>query len=152
MVSCGAKVSRVGREPTALALRSLAALVALLLVGSSLGQVAHFLAVQHAVCIEHGELVELHPSDGHGAAEARSHDGHESEDEGSGAPRPGEHDHCQLLAKQEREQAVAPRPAIGIATAQLELQPAPARAQDGALAQPLFSLAPKTSPPVRAAG
>jgi hypothetical protein len=121
-------------------------LVALLLVGSSLGQIAHFLLVPHAICTEHGELLEV--------SEQAAHDGAtRAEDvEGSRAASPemaAEHEHCQLLARAPRELALPRSPSLG-------LLPAPS-SQRAALIRPLATHAPasqrlldapKTSPPV----
>ena len=134
------------RPANALAMRALAALVALLLSASSLAQVAHFWLIPHAICAEHGELVELQAGEqAHAEPQGAAHDARASTpDEGAD---PG-HDHCQLLARNQREHAL---PVAG----QLELPPAtsaPAQyrfvpSRDVAPGRALLSLAPKTSPP-----
>src|SRR5690349_15523621 len=65
MVRSHEQRERRGREATSSALRWLAACLAFLLVASSLGQIGHFLLVSHAICAEHGELLELSGSDPH---------------------------------------------------------------------------------------
>lgn len=127
--------------------RVLAALAALLLVGSSLGQAAHLAVVQHAICAEHGDL--LHAADAHTASTADA----EHDDEGGSTPEQGgDHDHCQLLARNQGEQAL---PGVSAVSALLPVAPpalielatvVPARP-----AQAPLSLAPKTSPPRHAA-
>jgi hypothetical protein len=126
----------------------LAALAALLLVGSSLGQAAHLAVVEHAICAEHGDL--LHAADSHAAtAGPADHD-----DEGGSTPEQGgDHEHCQLLARNQGEQALPVASADGAllpfaVPALVELAPSVARARP---AQAPLSLAPKTSPPRRAA-
>ncbi len=143
------------RQATPWLLRSLAALVALVLTASSLGQIAHFLLVPHAICAEHGELLELHDDDAVAAAPA-----HEARKPGDARPTQvsnpdaiESHDHCQLLARSQRELALpvvpscepAPAPSLRVAANQ-----AVAVAALGQQAP--LSLAPKTSPPVTALG
>lgn len=123
---------------------AVAALLALLLLfGSSLGQIAHFFAIQHAICAEHGEVVELHDEHGHGG------------DETPGQPQDteDEHDHCQELARAQRELAMLAAPALGIApAAPLSVVSLSETRRAGATRQPLLALAPKTSPPRHAVG
>lgn len=127
--------------------RVLAALAALLLMGTSVGQAAHLAVVQHAICAEHGDL--HHAAEAHADTNAHA----EHDDEGGSAPEQGgEHDHCQLLGRHQGEQAlpVAPsnseivsvaRPAFVELATSFEARPA----------QAPLSLAPKTSPPRHAA-
>lgn len=138
------------RAATRLVLRLWAGLLALLLCGSSLSETAHFLLVQHAVCAEHGELIELH--DRSAAAEALHDAAPEHGTQASAPDLEGEHEHCQLLGRRQQELtlpevagvAVVPRaPESGRA---LLDAPTAARAPVSAL-----SLAPKTSPPSLAA-
>jgi hypothetical protein len=147
------------RKATPPLLRALALLVALLLVGSSLGQIAHFLLVPHTLC-EHGELVEVHgaaadaEADSHAKAHgtAKSQPGHhDSQPSGTGSAEA--HDHCQQLARAQRDLALP----VAEASAPVALPGAPLRTSffdDSQRFAPLaaLSLAPKTSPPVAAFG
>ena len=141
-----------GRKPTALGLRVLAALVALLLLGSSLGQLTHFLVVQHAICAEHGELLEVHGGAEHADAVASDPD---SGGDHAPAPAPdaeNDHDHCQLLARQHRELGLPVAPPVAIAPAVATQLPSWfAVSQSPTMAQAPLALAPKTSPPGHAA-
>lgn len=137
-----------GRKATPASLRLLAALVAILLSASALGQAAHFLLVPHAICAEHGELLELdepraHVDVGHErAAEAEQHP-HASPSEGT-----LEHEHCQVLARGQREQALPNAPTAELLPAVMTRSAAIA-VQRAAPSAPLdaLDLAPKTSPP-----
>jgi hypothetical protein len=130
-----------------LAVRVLAALAALLLVGSSLGQAAHLAVVQHAICAEHGDL--LHAADGHAAPTAHA----EHDDENGSMPEEGgDHEHCQVLARNQAEQALPAVPAVSgllpvAGPALLEL----ATVVEARPARVPLSVAPKTSPPRYAA-
>jgi hypothetical protein len=136
-------------------LRSLAALVALVLTASSLGQIAHFLLVPHAICAEHGELVELH---GAAVAAADHHEASQPSDarraQVSAPDAVESHDHCQLMARGQRELA------LPLASSWEPTPPAPSpriaacdSSAVAALGQPApLSAAPKTSPPVAALG
>jgi hypothetical protein len=138
-----------GRSATRLGLRALALFAVLLLGGSSLGQVAHFILVPHAICAEHGELLELHDAAAHGD---KAHD-----DEAAASPAPAsvsltqsaaaEHDHCQVLARSERELSL-PASAFQIAEAPSMSEPSsPLGSQAALSARSPLILAPKTSPP-----
>jgi hypothetical protein len=148
------------RKPARALLRGLAALVAALLLASSFGQIAHFALVRHAICREHGELLELH-----GAAEAQlgakaeaqlgakaekaaaRNDGQQRA-EAPASDSGSEHDHCQMVARNQREQGLVPAPALALARAAAAgLVPASTAAVE--LVRPLapLQLAPKTSPP-----
>jgi hypothetical protein len=125
----------------------LAALAALLLIGTSLGQAAHLAVVEHAICAVHGDL--LHEAEAHADTNAHA----EHDDEGGSAPEQGgDHDHCQLLARSQIEQALPVAPAdseiasvarLALVELATSLEAPPARAP--------LSLAPKTSPPRHAA-
>ncbi len=132
------------RQAISARLRALAAFVALLLGTSSLGQVAHFVLVPHAVCLEHGELVELH-----GAAEAHADAAGAANQERVTAPHGGdEHDHCELIARAEREQLLGPAPSLDVAAAARSVERCGvAREQLERPALGVLMLAPKTSPP-----
>lgn len=128
----------------------MATLVAVLVGLSSLGQFAHFLLVPHAICVEHGELLELDEQESHAATHASSepdHAAHASSELG------GEHEHCQLLARGQREQAEPTPPPVVVlpASAVVSALPLPPR---GAVFEAIsaLSLAPKTSPPIALAG
>jgi len=147
MASAQAPLTHRGRSATRAVLRALASLVALLLTLSSLGQVAHFALVPHAICAEHGELVELSERASHVAA---SHAEPASNDRTrAAAPEQlSEHDHCQVLARGQREQALPASPAPRVlppTAAGVKLAAAPQTA--GFQRVSALSLAPKTSPP-----
>lgn len=137
------------RFATRAALRALATFVAALVGLSSLGQFAHFLLVPHAICAEHGELLELsggHPVEGHAV--------HTDESSPSSPgvtvldTPSGQHDHCEVLARGQREQA-EPTPATVSVLPAVQARPAGELATTSRVleaAAPL-SLAPKTSPP-----
>jgi hypothetical protein len=135
-----------GRAATRLVLRLWAGLLALVLCGGSLGEAAHFLLVQHAICAEHGELIEVH--EGSHASEP-SHDTTLEHGTRASAPEEaGEHEHCQLLGLRQQELTL---PEVAVATA----IPQPSASHAGLLDAPTtalvslsaLSLAPKTSPP-----
>jgi hypothetical protein len=137
-----------GRYATSLLQRLLAALVALLLSASALGQAAHFLLVPHTICAEHGELLEVD--------ERASHVDREREQTASDAPEPrasqpeisAEHDHCQVLARGQREQAPVRASLSVLLPAPLAPEAPASFARPAPSAQELtLSLAPKTSPP-----
>jgi hypothetical protein len=134
------------RKATTLALRALAAVVASLLSLSSLGEIAHFLLVPHAICADHGELIEVSEGSQHAAAHADTVSSDPevapASDEGSG------HDHCELLASHQRQlalPAVAPVAVVPIATGMLI---ALVGGEASRRPLPALALAPKTSPPL----
>lgn len=135
-----------GRSATSPALRVLATCVALLLTLSALGQVAHFLLVPHAICGEHGELLDLSEGAAHSAA-AQADSGSEADSRVGSDHLADEHDHCQVLARGEREQAWPERPALEIAPAALALALMSAGPKGVIQTLPALLLAPKTSPP-----
>ena len=151
MSSGSSRANRKTSPLRRLPLRALAALFVCFLASSSLGEIAHFLLVPHAVCEEHGELLELQDASKRVAAGSHDSDtehgaGH---DEGGDSGRADGHDHCQLLARRDTQQAV-------VALAQLEITPAgesevtaPLQPSlDQAASFPLLLAAPKTSPPL----
>jgi hypothetical protein len=140
-----------GRHATSPALRALATVVALLLTLSALGQVAHFLLVPHAICAEHGELLELSEQAAHASAGQVDH-GSDSDDRFVASELGAEHDHCQVLARGQREQALPAAPSFEVAPASLEADLVVARQEAVYQALAALSLAPKTSPPHAALG
>jgi hypothetical protein len=133
------------RKATSLALRALAVLIAGLLSLSSLGEIAHFLLVPHAICADHGELIEVSEVGGHAAPHADA-----PSSAPQVAPASGEgsgHDHCELLASHQRQlalPAVAPGAVVPVATGVLI---ALAGGETSRQPLPALALAPKTSPP-----
>lgn len=120
-------------------------LVAALVGLSALGQFAHFFLVPHAICAEHGELLELTEDASHAAVhESPSPDGPVH-----AASEPvEEHEHCQVLARGQREQAEPTPPdvvALPASAASTELSFTRSAAVVTVLAA--LTLAPKTSPP-----
>jgi hypothetical protein len=127
-------------------LRVLATLVALLLTLSALGQVAHFLLVPHAICSEHGELLELSERAAHTSTD-QVEPGSEQDAHVVASDLAAEHDHCQVLSRGQREQALPTPPSFEVPSASLET--AQVLARQDAIHRGLtpLSLAPKTSPP-----
>lgn len=145
-----ARAPSARRGATHASLRALAGLVAVLLGLSSLGQLAHFLLVPHAICAEHGELLELTPAGGHAvphevAEPSKADDAHDAAFTTSELPE--DHEHCQVLSRGQREQ-LAPSPAWH-ALPEAPSHEAPSRVVAGTTPRPLatLTLAPKTSPP-----
>lgn len=135
-----------GRAATSPALRALATFVALLLTLSALGQVAHFLLVPHAICAEHGELLELSERSAHTSA---AHVDHGSERDARLVERDlaAPHDHCEVLARGQREQILPVSHAFEVAPAALQSAPVAIRQEPARAVLAALSLAPKTSPP-----
>jgi len=138
-----------GRPATSLVLRWWAALLALLLTASALGQAAHFLLVPHTICAEHGELLEL----GEGAEHATASREHAVEDERQSRAASPEasaaHEHCQVLARGQREQALPKAPSVALLPAAAARSAAVfTEHAHPALGLPALALAPKTSPPL----
>lgn len=138
--------ARVRKRAPKLVLRALSLVLTLLLLASSLGQVAHFVLVPHAICSEHGELLELTPAAVSGASRQAT-----SDDGGAGFTSPeglASHDHCEVWLRAPREQLVPPRPALllpaRVTLARTELD---CVAMDVAATCAPLLVAPKTSPP-----
>lgn len=147
MALARAPLSYRGRSATRAVLRALASLVALLVTLSSLGQVAHFLLVPHAICAEHGELLELSERASHVAA-SHAEPASTKHARAAAPEQLSEHDHCEILARGQREQALPAPPAPRL------LPPASVTAELVWVAESTvfhglsaLSLAPKTSPP-----
>jgi hypothetical protein len=137
-----------GREATSSLVRLLAAFVAVLLAASSLGQSAHFLLVPHAICAEHGELLELTERDSHAADEADHATAGPDETRASAPGALVDHEHCQVLLRGQREQSLPEASAVAVLPA-ASAEKAVVLAAPGRIApEPsVLSLAPKTSPP-----
>jgi hypothetical protein len=133
-----------GRKATSAALRSLALLVATLLAASSLGQIAHLLVVQHTICAEHGELLELSSDGGHSAAT-------QVEDEHSPTSTSSEeatsHEHCEILASAQRQTPLPVAAVIGLVPAAAGAAREVLPVSSVRLMLPALVVAPKTSPP-----
>lgn len=127
--------------------RVLAVLLAALYAVGAFAGVVHVMAVEHARCAEHGELIHASSTPradaprGH-FAEARLHAGERA------APH-DEHDHCLVLAPSSpalvsfapvEEVAALDETALSASSA--------LPADTHALSEPLFRLAPKQGPPV----
>jgi hypothetical protein len=131
-----------------------AALLALLLTASALGQAAHFLLVPHTICAEHGELLELGEEGAAHAAASREHRADGDRQPRAASPEAvAAHEHCQVLARGQREQALPQ----GSFVALVPVAPPQAACIFGtpaALARALsaLTLAPKTSPPLAPRG
>jgi hypothetical protein len=131
--------------------RLLAAFVAVLLTASSLGQSAHFLLVPHAICAEHGELLELTERDPHVTGDSAEAATAADETRASEPAALVDHDHCQVLLRGQREQSLPAASAVAVLP--------PESAEKAAFLTALrrftrelsvLSLAPKTSPPADA--
>jgi hypothetical protein len=122
--------------------RCLLTLVALFYVAQQLSVVAHLALVRHAVCDEHGELVdvdvarasEASGSSKQGSQESSSHLGHD-------------HEHCGVLAH--LRQQFNPPVFVGIPARVAALPDVAAVLCLSApsIAIPVYCLAPKNSPP-----
>jgi hypothetical protein len=148
MVSAKPAFQPWGRTATPKALRALATLVALLLAASSLSQVAHFVLVQHAICAEHGELLELDERPAHAAASHEHKAGSQLQARVSSTEASG-HDHCQILARSQKQPGLPPAPAPSIAPAAASSTSCSIASTSGVVTTlPRLAVAPKTSPPL----
>jgi hypothetical protein len=124
--------------------RGVATLAALALLVANLGLLLHRLAVAHATCTEHGEIVHVEGGVLGAAPRPAARDGLRA---APGAAAHG-HDHCALaFATRERVGLV---PTAGV-VAPCEPDPvaaAPAAMTHCVIRIDLWLLAPKTSPPV----
>ncbi len=116
------------------------------LLASDLLRGAHLLAVHHAVCPEHGELIHAH--EGAGAAPRPTADGAQIASSGAASHH---HDHCDLAAPGSRAGLATFSPPLlsaieGSVTAVLGLAER-VRAPAG---RAVVEYAPKQSPPARA--
>ena len=139
-----------GRKATSAALRVVAACLALLLTASSLGQIAHFLLVPHAICAEHGELVELSAGSEHAGphhAEVAAADSDASPAVSS--EEATSHDHCEILASQQRQLALPAANVVALLPAAASSTLALVESSAARHSLPTLSVAPKTSPPLR---
>lgn len=137
-----------GRLAISAQLRALAAFIALLLSGSSLAQTVHFLLIPHAICAEHGELVEL---GGQADAHHEPHEASRSVAISEHGEADAGHDHCEVLARSERELSLPPIASFELPAAPRSLEQAlPVVEESARHARPLLDVAPKTSPPTAA--
>jgi hypothetical protein len=118
--------------------RSLRFLLAVIFVAGQLGGAVHNLLVLHVTCLEHGEVIHSTA-----APEAASPLGGVA----LRAERAHEHDVC-LVALHRRDQAQQAAPQAVVAPAQPEVREAAPPITAAEARDPLFRLAPKTSPPV----
>ncbi len=140
---------KLGRKATSAVVRVVAACLALLLAASSLGQIAHFLLVPHAICAEHGALVELSVGSDHtgphlAEVETAAHEAGAS----VWSRELASHDHCEMLASAQRQLALPAASVVAlvpVATSS-SLTLVEISAAQASLAR--LSVAPKTSPPV----
>lgn len=135
------------RASDAVARRTSFLVLALFVVGSLAGSL-HMALVRHAVCAEHGELVEVAPSSAGGTCDNAKHIRHPASWTAAPGAIDGEHEHCQI-ATQARERVVAWTPIRVVARTEPTVVPrvcatCPARLP---AVSPLF-LAPKHSPPI----
>jgi len=125
--------------------RCLLALVALFYVVQHVSAVAHFALVRHAVCEEHGELVDIGATTSLSPATEHSREVDQGSRESS--PSTHDHEHCGVLAH--LRQQLAPSVSAGVsarvvAVAEVEIVFGPSAAP---LATPVYCIAPKNSPP-----
>lgn len=118
--------------------RSLRFLLAVIFVAGQLGGAVHNLLVLHVTCLEHGEVIHSTA-----APEAASPLGSVA----MRAERAHDHDVC-LVALHRRDQAQQAVPQAIVAPAQREGREITAPITIAQARDPLFRLAPKTSPPV----
>jgi len=126
--------------------RCLLTLVALFYVAQHLSAIAHFALVRHAVCDEHGELVDVDvakaaapvsealPAPALGSLEASPHSGHE-------------HQHCSVLAHLRPHLSAAIFAGIPVRVAAVPDVRIVSCQSSPPLAIPIYRLAPKNSPP-----
>lgn len=122
------------------------AIAACLALWGQLFSLAHLLLVPHTQCAEHGETVH-----GEGAqleVAALVADSDVSSARPTGEPTRDEHDHCEVVS--DRRVTTAPRVALLLTVHAIPLHE-PAIAVATPALRPLYRLAPKISPPVRAA-
>ncbi len=130
--------------------RYLLASIAWLVLVTQASSFAHLLLVRHAVCPQHGELVHVGEDEGPPSVDSALPS---EQDSGGSAIRAGhgateEHVHC-LLAMHRRQTPVVPRSAFTIAPARVaEIRVLTLGSSPRPALVALFSLAPKTSPPV----
>lgn len=127
-------------------LRAFAVPLAWICLVAQLSGFAHFFVVQHAICPEHAEVIEIH-DDGlaqHHAAQNQSNTYTTDATQHSGGHIP--HDHCVLAALQHNQLSTQPSAATTLSQTGQRLPPVPSHTvfTDGI---PLYSLAPKNSPP-----
>jgi hypothetical protein len=128
------------------AFRCLLTLVALFYATEHASVVAHFALVQHVVCDEHGELMDVDVATfAMSASEARP----SSEPAWAKSPAPAghHHEHCNVLAHLRQQLPVPIFAGLPARVAAVpELASAPFESAPP-LAVPLYRLAPKNSPP-----
>src|SRR5262249_15177194 len=117
---------------------------------SSLGQMAHFVLVRHAICLEHGELIEA-SEHSHSTLERAEPSSDRSEAQLIGRDVETDHDHCQFLSSARRERALVPDPHPLILPAlRSGMKPVVVEGSTCVVASVPLAVAPKTSPPLRA--
>jgi hypothetical protein len=127
-------------------------LVVLCLLGEASSWL-HLVIVRHVVCADHGQLVDVAAGTEHALElttprEPREGDGVERSD-AFGVAAHGDH-HCEFLATL-RTRVPVPSAGVEPIPRVSEPLPAPAPALSAGSSFPLLLLAPKASPPVRAA-
>lgn len=135
---------------TAVRQRLLAAGLVATCVALQLAGTLHLLVVQHELCLEHGEAIDIGSDHAHGlavpgAAQARSNASATSR---HGSHEAGAHAHC-LLVEDRSGRAFVVAPAVEIAGAPALIASVATPGATWSLpANTLRLLAPKTSPPV----
>ncbi len=138
--------ARPGRRAIPALLRLVAAWLALLLAAAPLEQIAHFTLVPHAVCAEHGDIIELAHDDGHAERAAAPFE-KEAPSPNQADSRPtSSHDHCELLASAQRPATLPNGNGGAVLAPAIPLRTSTERSPPAALPR-ILAMAPKTSPP-----
>lgn len=136
-------MSSFGSTPRTSRLGALALIA--LFAGTQVGAFWHQATEKHAICAEHGDVIEL----GDRAEPAKAHSTPASASFEAESERSLEHAHCELLGRRRDEEAAPPPPpAIDlkpslVAVVVLRAAAAPARP-----AAAILRFAPKASPPL----
>jgi hypothetical protein len=139
-----------GRKAASPVLRALAALVAILLTASSLGEIAHFWLVPHAVCTEHGELLELSTESDHSGEHRTEAAPVAGAEVAAVAPeRAPSHDHCEILASEQRQLALPAASVVAFVPPAVSSSLFLVETCATSRSRSALSVAPKTSPPAR---
>ncbi len=126
--------------------RCLLALVALFYVAQHVSAVAHFALVRHAVCDEHGELVDVDAAlsaapESRAAADPGLSSGESSSHSGHG------HEHCGVLAHLLQQHSPPVFAGIPVRVAAIQTVAGATCTSAPLVAIPVYLLAPKNSPP-----
>jgi len=121
-------------------------LVALFYVTQHLSAIAHFVAVRHVVCSEHGELVDVEASSSAASARKRLPSSELDAPKSSSHSDHG-HDHCGVLAHFRPHLSAPVFAGVPLRSAAVPDVAIASRESSPTLAIPIYRLAPKNSPP-----